>query len=111
MARAVKLSESARIFRSKNAGPFRTTIDIFYSDSDKYYQIKQSGKLTIPLVAEVFNIPKENVEGIFFLDQVCGIKVTLVKPTRMASGELRCTDMLGAQQYIPLKDLAIEIEE
>ncbi len=111
MLRAVKLVEGARVFRSKNAGPFRTTVDIFYSDSDRYYKIKKSGKLTPQLVSQGMKIPEEFVEGIFFLDQALGIKVTMSKHDGMASGEPWCTDTFGAQQYIPLKELVIEIEE
>ncbi len=111
MAKVVKLSEGTRIFRSKNAGPFRTTIDIFYADQDRYYQIKKSRKLTSDVVAQVLKMPKEAVEGIFFSDQAFGIKITLSKHDRMASGEPKCADTFGAQQYIPLKDLVIEIEE
>lgn len=109
MARAIPLSQGAKIFRSKNAGPFRTTVDIFYSDPDIYYHIKQSGNLTPSLVAQTLKRPKEAVEGIFFSDQALGIKITLAKCDGMASGEPTCADTLGAQQYIPLKDLVIDI--
>lgn len=111
MAKSVKLSEGARVFRSKNAGPFRSTVDIFYADASRYYKIKQSGSLTPRLVARCMKMPEEYVEGIFYLDQALGIKITLSKHPGMASGEPRCVDTFGCQQYIPLKELVVEIQD
>lgn len=107
MARS-RLIDGARIFRSKNAGPFRTTIDIFYTDPARYREVKASGRLTPEAVASRLKLQREQVEGIFFDDATLGVKVTVAKHPGMASGELGCPDTFGAQQYIPLKDLIIE---
>lgn len=110
MARAIRLAEGARIFRSKNAGPFRTTVDIFYASPGPYLAVKGSGALTRKAVADRLRLPEEAVEGIFFSDETLGIKITLLKHPRMASGDLRCADTFGAQQYVPLKDWVLEVE-
>jgi hypothetical protein len=106
----VRLSEGAKVFRSKNAGPFRTTIDIFYSERSRYEAIKDSGRLTADAIARQLRIPESAVEGIFFHDDVCGIKITIGKHPGMASGDLRCADTFGAQQYVPLRDMEIDLD-
>ena len=50
---------------------------------------------------------EEDVLGVFFYNQVKGIKITMVKPGHVVSGDIKCADTLGMQQYIPLKDIAI----
>lgn len=109
MSEGRRLAEGAKVFRSKNAGPFKTTIDIFYSDPKRYAAVRDSGQLTPERVAAVLKLPREAVEGIFFSDQVLGIKITVLKQPGMASGDARCADTFGAQQYVPLMDLEIEI--
>jgi len=111
MARTIRLAEGARIFRSKNAGPFRTTVDIFYTDLASYLAVKNSGALTREAVANRLRVPVEAVEGIFFSDETLGIKITFAKHPRMASGDVRCVDTFGAQQYVPLKDWEIEVDD
>jgi hypothetical protein len=110
MAKTMHLAEGARIFRSKNAGPFCTTIDIFYARPEQYFSVKKSGVLTRKAVADRLRLPEAAVLGIFFSDETLGIKITILKHPRMASGDLRCADTFGAQQYIPLKDWVLETE-
>ncbi len=103
----IRLADGVRIFRSKNAGPFRTTIDIFYARPDPYRAVKESGALTAGAVAKRLGLAEEMVEGIFFSDETLGVKITIRKHAGMASGDLRCADTFGAQQYAPLKDWVI----
>lgn len=107
MPKKVKLSEISKVLRSKNAGPFLTTIDIFCENDENYEAIKKSGVLNKSEVSRVFKIPKEDVLGVYFYNQVKGIKITMVKPGHVVSGDIKCADTLGMQQYIPLKDIAI----
>ena len=102
----VKLKDIVKIVRSKNAGPFKLTIDLFFDDKDKYLLVKNSKTITKRKIAKIYRIPEENVEGIFFVDNVLGIKVTIIKKT--ASDEIYATDVYGAQQHIPIMDLTIQ---
>lgn len=106
----IRLADGVRIFRSKNAGPFRTTIDIFYAHPEPYRAVKESGALTAGAVAKRLGLAEEMVEGIFFSDETLGVKITIRKHAGMASGDLRCADTFGAQQYVPLKDWVIRSE-
>lgn len=103
----MKLFEIADVLRSKNAGPFRTTFDIFFDDDEPYQRVKNSGKLTKELVAELYAIKPQEVVGVFFVDSARGIKITIPKPTDMACGDPRCRDLFGAQQHVPLMDIDI----
>ena len=105
-----KLSELAKIFRSKNAGPFLTTIDIFCEEDKHYAAIKSSGVINVTEVSKLFKIPEKDVLGIYFYDDVKGIKITIVKPGHVVSGDITCADTLGMQQYIPLKNLMVPVE-
>jgi len=103
----MKIYELAKVLRSKNAGPFRTTFDILFDADEPYQRVRDSGVLTKEHIAELYRIRPEDVYGIFFVDAARGIKITIPKPIDMASGDPRCRDLFGAQQHIPL--LGIEV--
>jgi len=107
---AIRLSDLVSILRSKNAGPFLTTIDIFCENDKHYETIKKSGIINQSEISKLFKIPEKDVLGIYFYDSVKGIKITMVKPGHVASGDIACTDTLGMQQYIPLKHLMIPVD-
>lgn len=99
----VRLYDVAKVVRTKNSGPFKLTIDIFFNDPEYYVRAKKV--LNKELVARLYNISEELVEGIYFVDNVLGIKITIIKKT--PSDDLRTTDVYGAQQHGPLIDLNI----
>ena len=103
----MKLHELATVLRSKSAGPFMNTIDIFFDADESYRRVKESGILTKNLMARLYPISREEVLGIYFVDEARGIKITVPKPYGVASGDPDCRDMYGAQYYIPLLDVEI----
>ena len=103
----MKLHELATVLRSKSAGPFMNTIDIFFDTDKPYRRVKDSGILTKDFVARLYQISPEEVLGIFFVDQARGIKITVPKPYGVASGDPECRDIYGAQYYIPILDIEI----
>ncbi len=50
-AGSMQLHEYASIIRSKNAGPFCLTIDVFFADAGGYALARRSDLLTVPGVA------------------------------------------------------------
>ncbi|MCZ7665230.1 MAG: DUF4387 domain-containing protein [Thermoleophilia bacterium] len=96
------LLEKAVVIRTKNAGPFMLTIDIFFDDEAAFEALQASGLITQERIAEAYRVPPASVEGIHFVPAVLGLKITLMKPAGTASGELACRDVFGAQQHIPL---------
>lgn len=103
----MKLQELATVLRSKSAGPFMNTIDIFFDRDESYIRVKDSGVLTKDLIAGLYHISPEDVVGVFFVDSARGIKITVPKPFNVASGDTECRDIYGAQYYIPLLDIEI----
>ena len=94
------IGDLASIVRSKNAGPFRITFDIFFT-SDKDYRRAARSNVTDPdFVAEIFSIPEEDVVGIYEIDRVQAIKITIERP--ITSGHPEDKDVYGAQQHTPL---------
>lgn len=99
------IMELARIIRSKNAGPFMTTIDMFFDKKESYERVKKA--LTTETIVKRYNITQKDVIGIFYYDIVMGIKVTILKPGGIASGDQECTDTFGASQHVPLIDFTV----
>ena len=96
------ISQLAKVIRSKNAGPFLTTVDMFFEDVGSYERVKNSHILTNEHVAKLFKLKEKDVVGIFYADGVRGIKITLMKPNGIASGDPACDDVLGAAQHVPI---------
>ena len=103
----MKLSELAKVLRSKNAGPFLTTLDILFDAEEPYQRVRDSGVLTKEYIAKLYGISPEEVLGIYSVDAARGIKITIPKPVGMACGDPEGRDLFGAQQHIPLLDIKI----
>jgi hypothetical protein len=103
----MKLSELAKVLRSKNAGPFLTTLDILFDTDAAYLKVRDSGILTKEYIARLYGISPKEVLGIYSVDAARGIKITIPKPVGMACGDPECRDLFGAQQHIPLLDIEI----
>lgn len=105
------LADIASVFRSKNAEPFLTTIDIFFANMADYHRAKDSGSITLQSVAKQYNYPIDAVYGVYFLDSIGAIKVTLYKRAGgryVGQGDPELSDMFGAQQHVPLTCLVID---
>jgi hypothetical protein len=105
-----RLDQLATTFRSKNAEPFMSTIDIYLPDREAFERVRRSEQLTEENVARVYNIPREAVYGVYFVDAVNAVKVSLYKYADgkfLQQGDPECADIFGAQQHIPLRDIEI----
>jgi len=105
MSKGLKLKDVASVIRTKNASPFVLTIDIFFNNDESYKLVKNSGVLNVETISKLYKVPKENVLGIFFVDLVRGIKISILR--RLATDEIEYSDVYGAQQNIPLLDLEV----
>ena len=104
--RETALSELASIIRSKNAGPYRMTLDILFTDPDLYRRVRDSGSVTKETVAAAYGIDVAEVTSLFNVDMANAIKVTLRRKAQGAFGE---TDMYGCQQHVPLLGLPVAL--
>lgn len=107
MGEPVNISKLVKVIRSKNAGPFMFTLDLFFEDEEAYKRVKESGVLTRELIARLYHTtPKEVTEPIF-VDDVMGIKVTIIRPGRKVIGDPGYPDTFGMQQHVPLLSIKI----
>ena len=100
----MKLGEKAKYIRSKNAGPFWVTADIFFETAEDYAQAVQSGKITAETVSGIYGAAPEDIK-IFQLPQLKVIKISY--PRQMPQGSPDERDMHSGQQYVPLLDLEL----
>jgi hypothetical protein len=98
-ARVDALTNTFRLIRSKDAGPFMLTIDLFCHDSVAYQRVLDSGVVTPSTFADLYAIDPAGVE-IHLVDTINAIKVSF--PRRVPSGELADNDITGGQEYGPL---------
>ena len=99
MTRAENLTKTFRLIRSKDAGPFMLTVDLFCHDADAYSRVVGTGVVTPALFAETFGVDETSVE-IHPVESINAIKVSF--PRRVPSGELADDDITGGQAYGPL---------
>jgi hypothetical protein len=101
-----KLEALADIVRSKNAGPYRITLDILFANPARYCLVRDSGAVTRESVASAYGIEPDEVTSIFTIDMANAIKITLRRPrTQGAFGE---SDIYGCQQHVPLLGLEVK---
>lgn len=99
------LRELADIIRSKNAGPFRITLDILFADRGMYQAVKKSGAITRQSVAMTYGIAEDRISSIFEVDMAQAFKITLFRP--VAQGGQGEGDMYGCQHHVPLLSLPV----
>ncbi|WP_058545125.1 DUF4387 family protein [Pseudomonas fluorescens] len=87
--------------RSKNAGPFSLTIDVFCKDSDTFARLAAEPKLQASTIAELFHRPAESI-SVFPIEALNVIKISLPRP--VVQGALQDRDMHGAQWAFILLD-------
>ena len=99
-----KLWETAKLVRSKNAGPFVLTFDIMFDSPDVYQRVRDAGVISREIIAGLYNQKEEDV--LFFnCDNALAIKFSIPRP--VFSGDLEDSDVFGGQQYAPLLDIEV----
>jgi len=99
------LRDIAEVLRSKNAGPFKVTVDVLFANEDDFDLVEASGVLQPEIVAAAYKVNVDEVTGPFFQRAALGAKVTILK--RSSAQDPFCPDLLGASQHIPIADLEI----
>jgi hypothetical protein len=90
-----------RLIRSKDAGPFMLTLDLFFADADVHRAFRESGLLEAGPVAELYGIDPAEVDT-YDMPEVSALKISFPRP--IASGDFGDTDITGGQQYGLLVD-------
>ena len=99
-----KLGETASYVRSKNAGPFWVTVDIFCGSEAAYEQGARSPNLNARRLAQLLGVRPEGMK-LFRLPALRVVKVSY--PREQPQGSPGERDMHSGQQYIPLLDMEL----
>lgn len=103
------LRDLVAVIRSKNAGPFRLTLDILFKDDWTYRQVKASRTITPALIAALYHLGEDQITDFVEFDPGKAIKVTFVRP--VGSGAADDTDVYGAQQHAPLLTIQVPLPD
>ena len=98
----MRLKNLAKKIRSKNAGPFLLTIDIFFSNKKKFNKVNQY--LTEKKISKLYKISKEKI-NVYPIKNLNIIKITIPRPNIQGSSKDR--DLHGASFGIILEELKI----
>lgn len=102
---STKLGEIAKILRSKNAGPFKLTLDVFFHQRQDYDAVQATGIVTKDLIAQLYQLDDLDTIDVFAFDKAAAIKITF--PRAIPSGNVGDSDVYGAQQHGPLYNVMI----
>ena len=99
-----KLKDVCRYIRSKNAGPFWVTIDIFFDTDEAYRRHRADPAISAAAVADLYSVAVDQVRR-FEIDSLSAIKMSY--PRSQPQGGVLERDMHSGQQFVPLLDLDV----
>ena len=95
----------ADLVRSKNAGPFWQTLDIFFSSDENYRAVAENASLNADAIARLYRVDPDTVR-IYRLPAIRVVKISFPRPT--VQGGRHDRDMHAGQQHIPLSQLTLQ---
>jgi hypothetical protein len=98
------LGELAAQIRSKNAGPFWVTLDVFFASEPDYLLAVNSGALSAQAVAALYRVDPATVKY-FELPAIRAVKISF--PRRVTAGSFEDRDLHAGQQHVPLGGLRL----
>jgi hypothetical protein len=102
MTAARTIGDVASLVRSKNAGPFWQTLDIFCDTDDDYQEVSTPKVLTVETIASLYHVDASTVR-IYEMPDLRAIKISFPRPT--SQGGIHDRDLHAGQQHVPLLSL------
>jgi hypothetical protein len=93
------LGQAAQLIRSKNAGPFWLTIDVFLATDADYVTARRSQLTDRDYLAQAYAVTAETIE-VYTIDALKAIKISFPRP--VPQGSPADTDQHAGQQYVRL---------
>jgi len=90
--------------RSKNAGPYWITIDIFFPSRASLDEYAQSPAIGDAAIGRLFDVDPDRIKR-FLVPELAVLKISY--PRRAPQGGVVERDMHGGQQYVLLLDLEL----
>jgi hypothetical protein len=100
------LGDLAQQVRSKNAGPFWLTLDVFFADDFDYDQAIDV--LTTKAIADIYRVEPDRVR-LYHLPNILVIKASFPRPS--VQGGFGERDMHSGQQFVPLAALPVPAKQ
>ena len=100
-----ELGKVADYVRSKNAGPFWVTIDIFCGDAERFARIARAPAISNRAIAALYGVSDNEIRQ-FHDARLNVIKISLPRP--VAQGAARDADSHAGQYFVAL--LGAEID-
>jgi hypothetical protein len=105
----VCLADLASVIRSKNAGPFVITLDVFFNEGEVFRKVRDAGVITKAGLAELYRVNEDDILEVTFFEPAEALKISIKRwVSSAAPGD---TDVFGAQQHVPLMSLSFELEK
>ncbi|MEU9731573.1 DUF4387 domain-containing protein [Streptomyces sp. NPDC048002] len=93
------IADLALEVRSKNAGPFWVTMELFMRDSAGYTTVADPAYLNASTIARLYGIDADTVQ-IFRIPALHVVKISFPRP--VPQGSLRDRDIHAGQHHVPL---------
>ena len=90
------------LIRSKDAGPFMLTLDLFFRDEHSRRAFLAANVFTAERIGALYGVDPGRVQ-IYDLADIGAMKISFPRP--VISGEFGDTDITGGQQYALVVDL------
>ena len=100
----MRLTDIAKVIRSKNAGPTTITLDLMFNDEAAYRTACASEALTPHAIASLYEVSPEKVE---VLPYPPAFAIKIVMPRKIVSGDPGDSDVYGAQQHRPMLEIEL----
>jgi hypothetical protein len=99
-----RLGDIAAVVRSKNAGPFWVTLDVFFRNDADFAHVRDADVLTAEKVGELYAVDPALVKR-FELPEINAMKFSM--PRAVVAGSFEDRDLHAGQQHVPLASLLI----
>lgn len=99
-----RLADLCRNIRSKNAGPFHVTIDLFFRDRATFDRYAGDATLGATALSGILDVPADQI-GCYPVADLAVLKISY--PRRYPQGGVTERDLHGGQQYVRIIDLEV----
>jgi hypothetical protein len=99
-----KLGDVCRYVRSKNAGPFWVTVDLFFDGAESYAEYHDDPAISAPTIAAIYGVDAAHVKR-FEVKSLNMVKISYPRAT--PQGGVHERDMHSGQQFVPLLELQL----
>ena len=95
------------LIRSKDAGPFMLTLDLFFADEHCRRAFLDADVFSAERIGTLYGVEPSTVQ-IFDLADIAALKISFPRP--VVSGDFGDTDITGGQQYALVVDLVAGLD-